>query len=106
MIVSAILITLFIILCIYMISEGINHDLEKELVNQKEINKQLISLLQNEKSRTDTLYKIVFHIRNQLSLLKLKNCPEEEFRNIPFEIIEWIDLLEKTSKEDDNGVHK
>ena len=55
---------------------------------------------------TDTLYKMICHIRQQLSLLKLKECPKEEFKNIPFEIIEWIDRLERISNGEDDGIHK
>ena len=69
-------------------------------------NKQLLGLYQNEQDKTDTLYRIIFHIRQQLSLLKLKECPEEEFRNIPFEIIEWIDMLEKVNNGDENGIRE
>lgn len=70
------------------------------------MNKQILELYQNEKDKTDTLYRIIFHIRQELSLLRLKNCPEEEFKNIPFEIIEWIDMLEKVSNGDEDGIHK
>ncbi len=107
-IINAIIMGLFVILCLCMISEGINHSLEKELNKQKDLNKQLIGLFQNEKSKTDTLYKIIFHIRDELSLLKLKDCPEEEFKNIPFEIIDWIDLLNKANSNDgeNDGIYK
>lgn len=101
-VIKAILITVFIGMCCYCISQGINKELSKETNKQKELNKQVWGLLQNEKQKTDTLYKIIFHIRQQLSLLKLKECPEEEFKNIPFEIIEWIDMLEKVSNGDEN----
>ena len=75
------------------------------LITQKEITKQTLALLQNEQDKTDTLFKIIFHIRKELSLLKLKDCPEEEFRNIPFEIIDWIDKLEEINNGDENGLH-
>lgn len=101
-VIKALVITIFTGMCCYCISQGINKDLLKELDKQKQLNKQLLGLYQNEQSRTDTLYRIIFHIRQQLSLLKLKECPEEEFRNIPFEIIEWIDMLEKVSNGDEN----
>ena len=100
------LLTIFIGLCCYCISQGINKDLLKKLDKQKQLNKQLLGLYQNEQDKTDTLYRIIFHIRQELSLLKLKECPEEEFRNIPFEIIEWIDKLEKVSNGEENGIHK
>lgn len=105
-VIKAIIITIFVGICCYCISQGINKNLQKELDKQKELNKQLLGLFQNEQDKTDTLYKIIFHIRQQLSLLKLKECPEEEFKNIPFEIIEWIDMLERTSNGEDDGIHK
>lgn len=97
-IIKAIFVSIFVAICLWIISEGINKQLKKELERQKELNKQILSLFQNEQDKSDTLYRIIFHIRNELSLLKLKDCPEEEFKNIPFEIIDWIDLLEKESK--------
>lgn len=105
-IIKALIITIFTGMCCYCISQGINKDLLKELDKQKQLNKQILWLYQNEQSRTDTLYRIIFHIRQQLSLLKLKECPEEEFKNIPFEIIEWIDMLEKVSNGDEDGIYK
>lgn len=104
-IIKAITISVFVAICLWIISKGINKQLKKELERQKELNKQILSLFQNERDKSDTLYKIIFHIRNELSLLKLKDCPEEEFKNIPFEIIDWIDFLEKESKGvNDNNV--
>lgn len=105
-VIKTILITVFTGMCCYCISQGINKNLLRDLNKQKELNKQVWGLLQNEKQKTDTLYRIIFHIRQQLSLLKLKECPEEEFRNIPFEIIEWIDMLEKISNGEDDGIYK
>lgn len=105
-IVKGLIIAIFIAMCCYCISQGINRYLLKELDKQKQLNKQILGLYQNEQDKTDTLYRIIFHIRQQLSLLKLKECPEEEFKNIPFEIIEWIDMLEKVSNGEENGIHK
>ena len=105
-IIESILATIFIGICCYCISQGINRDLLKELDKQKQFNNQIMALYQNEQDKTDTLWKIILHIRQELSLLKLKECPEEEFRNIPFEIIEWINILEKTSKGDENGIRE
>ena len=76
MIIKTIIITIFVGTCCYYISQGINQKLQNELVKQKELNKQLLGLFQNEQDKTDTLYRIIFHIREQLSLLKLKECPE------------------------------
>ena len=40
-------------------------------------------------------------------MLKLKECPEEEFHNIPLEICDWIEKLDRIRKETGakNGVH-
>lgn len=103
---SGLLLTIFIGLCCYCISQGINKEILKQLEKEKELNKQFLGLYQNEQNKTDTLYRIIFHIRQQLSLLKAKECPEEEFKNIPFEIINWIDMLEKVSNVDENGIYK
>lgn len=105
-IIKTIVIFVFITICLWIISEGINKQLKKELERQKELNKKILSLFQNERDKSDTLYRIIFHIRSELSLLKLKDCPEEEFKNIPFEIIEWIDMLERISNGEDDGVYK
>lgn len=105
-IVKGLIIATFIAMCCYCISQCINKDLLKELDKQKQLNKQFLGLLQNERDKTDTLYRIIFHIRQQLSLLKLKECPEEEFKNIPFEIINWIDMLEKVNSGDEDGICK
>lgn len=103
-IIEAILLTAFTGMCCYCISQGINKKIFEDLNKQKELNKQLLSLFQNEQRKTDTLYKIIFHIRQQLSLLKLKECPEEEFKNIPFEIIEWINMLERINNGEEDGI--
>lgn len=105
-IIKSIIIVIFLILCFYCISQGINKNLVGEIDRQKKLNKQILGLYQNEQDKTDTLYRIIFHIRQELSLLKLKNCPEEEFKNIPFEIIGWIDMLEKVNKGDEDGIYK
>ena len=105
-IINALVITVFIGICCYCISQGINKNLIGEINKQKKLNKQILGLYQNEQSRTDTLWRIILHIRQELSLLKLKECPKEEFKNIPFEIIEWIDILEKTNNGDEDELHK
>ncbi len=97
-IIESLIITIFVGICCYCVSQGINKGLAKELEKQKELNKQFIGLYQNEQSRTQTLWAIIKHIREELSLLKLKECPKEEFKNIPYEIIEWINVLEKTDR--------
>lgn len=105
-IIEAILVVIFTVICCYCISEGINKNLLKEIDRQKDLNKQILGLYQNEQDKSDTLYRIILHIRQELSLLKLKDCPEEEFRNIPFEIIDWINTLEKANKGDNNELYK
>lgn len=105
-IIEAILVVIFTGICCYCISEGMNKNLLKEIDRQKGLNKQILELYQIERDKSDTLYRIILHIRRELSLLKLKSCPEEEFRNIPFEIINWIDKLEKVSNGDDDVLHK
>lgn len=105
-IINALVITVFIGICCYCISQGINKNLIGEINKQKKLNNQILRLYQNEQSRTDTLWRIILHIRQELSLLKLKGCPKEEFKNIPFEIIEWIDILEKTNNGDEDELHK
>lgn len=93
-------------MCCYCISQGINKNLLRDFDKQKQLNKQILKLYQNEQDKTDALYKIIIHIRQQLSLLKLEECPEEYFKQIPFEIIEWIDMLEKVSNGDEDALHK
>lgn len=102
-IVKGVTIAILIAMCCYCISQNVNKEILKHLGKQKDLNKQIVGLYQNERDKTDTLYKIIFHIRKELSLLKLKECPEEEFKNIPFEIINWIDMLEKVNNGDENA---
>lgn len=102
---AGILLCILAVVFVWCISAGVNKSIMDSLITQKEITKQTLALLQNEQDKTDTLFKIIFHIRKELSLLKLKDCPEEEFRNIPFEIIDWIDRLEEINNGDENGLH-
>lgn len=102
---AGILLCILAVVFVWCISAGVNKSIMDSLITQKEITKQTLALLQNEQDKTDTLFKIIFHIRKELSLLKLKDCPEEEFRNIPFEIIDWIDELEEINNGDENGLH-
>lgn len=101
-VVKIIFVAIFVGTCCFTISEGINKQNQKLLDKQRELNKQIFGLYQNEQDMVDILWKIILHIKQELSLLKLKECPEEEFRNIPFEIIEWIDMLEKVNNGDEN----
>ncbi len=97
---------LLFVACLSIIKNGINKALLEELKKQKEINRQMFNLLQIEKNKENILYATINHIKNTLSLLKLKDCPEEEFKNIPMEIIDWIEKLQKASTGENNGVHK
>lgn len=105
-IISAILLTTFVWLCCYNISQGINKSLQSELEKQKELTKEFLNLFHNEQRKTDTLYSIIKHIKSQLSLLGLTECPEEELKRIPFEIVGWIEQLEIVSKGEDSELHK
>lgn len=105
-IIKGILITLFIGICLTLISEGINNQLLKNIDKEKEINKQVWNLLQLEKNKTTVLYATIDHIKNTLSLLKSKDCPEEELKNIPLEVIDWIEKLQKVNKGESDGIHK
>lgn len=67
------------------------------------------ALYETKVDEVDTLYRIIMHIHKELSLLKLKDCPEEEFHNIPLEICEWIEKLAKIRQEtgiDKDAIHK
>lgn len=67
------------------------------------------ALYETKCDEVDTLYRIIKHIHYELSLLKLKECPEEEFKNIPLEICYWIEQLIRIKEEtevDKSGVHK
>ena len=64
-----------------------------------EKNNTLYKLYQNECSKTDTLKKIIKEIQRELRLTQLKECPPEELKQIPKEIIAWIDLLDIGEKQ-------
>lgn len=66
------------------------------------INQQLLDLVDkqeniiNQKIKKEEVFcKILKHIEGQLSLIFLKECPEEEKEAIPKEICDWIDRLLK-----------
>lgn len=80
------LVSFAIVVCIFFIVGAI----DKTLVSASlKLQNQLLI----KEKETEMLYKIIINIYRQLCLLKLKDCPEEEFKNIPFEIIEWIEQL-------------
>lgn len=73
-----------------------------------EYNKDYKALYETKCNEVDTLYRIINQIYNELSLLKLKDCPEEEFKNIPLELCYWLEKLDKIRKETRikrNGIH-
>lgn len=83
----------FIGVCCYMISEGINRQLQKELKCQKDLNKQVISLYQNEQSRTDTLFAILKYIKNQLTVLESPKASQDELQAVIYELVNWIEQI-------------
>ena len=65
-------------------------------------------LYEIKKSENDLLYRTIKQIYTELKLLQLKDCPEEEFHNIPLELCQWIEKLMKIRKETEigkDGVH-
>lgn len=105
-IISAILITIFVGLCCYCISANINKELQQELDKTKKLNNQILTSYQNECIVSDSLYKILKQIKSQLSLLGLPECPEDELKRIPFEIVGWIEQLIMIEEERNSGLHK
>lgn len=87
-ILKVVLIIAFVIVCLWVITAG----LEKGLISS---NIALRNLLTSKEKESETLYKILKQVHHDLSLLKLKDCPEEEFKNIPYEIIHWLEELIK-----------
>ena len=106
LVVKAIMVTIFVILCCLIISKGINTQLGKERDHQKKLNKEVLNLYQNKQLEVDMLMAVLRHIKEQLLLLKLKDCPLEEYKNIPLEIADWIEKLEQIKGVKDNGVYK
>ena len=58
-----------------------------------EDNKKLAGYVKQYKEDNVMLLKVIRQIYKELSLLKMKSCPEEEFKNIPFELIDWLEQL-------------
>lgn len=94
---KVVLIIAFVIVCLWVITAG----LEKGLISS---NIALRNLLTSKEKESEILYKILKQVHHDLSLLKRKDCPEEEFKNIPYEIIHWleelIEIKENTSCQD------
>lgn len=62
-------------------------------------NEKIKLLYENEQNKTNTLLAIIHEIQRELRFTQLKECPEEELKQIPKEIIEWIDILEQGTEE-------
>ena len=86
-----ILIFLLIITCLHIIKSR----LEKAIVEE---NKALLNIIQCKNQENELLYRILRQVRNDLALLKLKDCPEEEYKNIPLELLEWLEELFRTKE--------
>ena len=85
-------ITFIITICVFFIINMIDETILKN-------NEKLNLLYENEKNKTQTLIAIIHEIRRELRLTQLKECPIEELKQIPKEIIEWIDILDKGTEE-------
>lgn len=73
------LISICIVICVYHITNTID--------------RIVLRLYLQEKNRTKYLSKAMKHIRSQLRLTQLKECPKEELKQIPKDMIDWIDEL-------------
>lgn len=85
-------ITFIITICVFFIINMIDETILKN-------NEKLNLLYENEQNKTQTLIAIIHEIRRELRLTQLKECPIEELKQIPKEIIEWIDILDKGTEE-------
>ena len=72
----------------------------KKQIEKISINQQLLELISKQQNiimlndeKEITYCKILKHIKGQLNLTFLKECPEEEKESIPKEICDWIDQL-------------
>ena len=92
-IVNLILITILIGICLTCVINLIDNKLLSENERLVEVNKQ-------EKRKVDILINILREISRELKFTQLKECPKEELKTIPKEIIYWIDeLLNGVDKE-------
>lgn len=78
----------------------------RRINKERELNKSLINLFQIEKNKNDILIKIIYQIKQELSLMEVKDYPKKEKANIPKRILGWLNEFDKIYKEDENGVHK
>lgn len=88
---EGIIMIIFILLLFVIVSS-----IEKDLLEE---NKDLKESIRRTKKENELLYKIFAQIYHELSFLKLKDCPEEEFKNIPLEICNWLEELANIKKE-------
>ena len=64
-----------------------------------EDNELLANQFKVQKEKNELLWKIILQVRNELKLTQLKDCPKEELKNIPAEMIQWINFLEQGTEE-------
>ena len=85
-----------VVICIFFIVQRIVSEIDEKLLEDNEL---LANQIQVKDDKNDLLWKIILQVRNELKLTQLKSCPEEEFKNIPAEIIQWINFLEQGTEE-------
>lgn len=85
---KAIIITVIFLVSLFFIITNLNKKICKDNVDLQ---------IENENYKKDNiiLAKVIVQIYRELCLLKLKNCPEEEFHNIPLELCDWLENLMK-----------
>lgn len=86
-----ILISIIIVVCLYFIIKMIDTSLLIKISALQE-------LIQLKEHKEDAFWKILKHIQNELRLTQLKECPIEELKQIPKELIDWIDELERETQ--------
>lgn len=97
---------LIVVICVCFIVTTIDKENINIINKLSNNNRKLISLFQNEHDKSDTLYRILIHIKDELTLLRIKECPEQEKIDIPNEIIDWIEELKKIKEGNNNGISK
>lgn len=93
---NIICIAIIIVICLYFIIKMIDDEILKR-------NEELVNLYTIQYNTINTLKKIIKEIQRELKFTQLNECPKEELKQIPKEIIEWIDLLEL---EKENNAYK
>lgn len=84
----------FVLTCIHLIRRGIVKIVVEE-------NKALLHVINCKEKENDLLYRILKQIRKELAMLKFKDCPEEEYKNIPLELLEWLEELFRMREQQD-----